>query len=279
MEIKNPDNYSQISNRQTLKIQPGKTYDISISKTKSSILPKPYSNCNSYPSTFSSPVVDEMNRLGIAYDQQLCVKAAMQYLIVNKFGCYNALYFPFFNNYAPCLNRSIYDQFNRVSNFQNASLFEQMCPIDCDRVFFEYSISFQSFPTHQWYQTLLFYDDDYLKGLFGPAKPDFAAVESSFSSIVISFGQIAVKEMSEQPSVEFAGLLSNIGGTLGLFIGPSLLSFTEIFELLFITFSIWWSRKRTRQANEANIECDVNEDGEVEKSQIENNGVFYIQGL
>jgi len=39
--------------------------------------------------------------------------------------------------------------------------------------------------------------------------------------------------ISNKPKTELFTIISNIGGTLGLFLGISFLSFIEIFEILF----------------------------------------------
>ena len=52
-------------------------------------------------------------------------------------------------------------------------------------------------------------------------------------------------KIDEIAKFELIDLIPNIGGTLGLFIGVSILSFTEIFELIFIITASFFHKRNT----------------------------------
>ena len=189
-----------------------------------------------------------MKRLAIDYDLTLCLLALYQYKIVMKTGCYNQQLAPIFSNaYPPCQNRSLYPDFNNV-NLTDSDLIE-MCPLDCQRAFYQYTLGFDSFPSESWFKTALHYRRDYFERIFGRRdKLDYKAVKSSFAAVYIDFENIAIEEINEKPSVELVNLFSNLGGTLGLFIGPSLLTILETFELVFGFFFVWLSRRALRKS-------------------------------
>lgn len=56
-------------------------------------------------------------------------------------------------------------------------------------------------------------------------------VASGLISVYIYFDKIEHVEITEVESMSSFNLLANIGGTLGLFIGVSVLSFVEVIEL------------------------------------------------
>lgn len=56
-------------------------------------------------------------------------------------------------------------------------------------------------------------------------------VASSVVSLYIYYDKIENLEITEVASMSAVNLLANIGGTLGLFIGVSVLSFVELIEL------------------------------------------------
>ena len=61
-------------------------------------------------------------------------------------------------------------------------------------------------------------------------------INKTLDSVVrlkIYFGSMNYLDYVESPSISFFSLVSNLGGTLGIFLGMSLLSFTEILEVFF----------------------------------------------
>ena len=53
----------------------------------------------------------------------------------------------------------------------------------------------------------------------------------TFYGIRIYYEELKYTLISQQSKIELFGLISNIGGTLGLFLGFSFVSFLEIFEI------------------------------------------------
>lgn len=58
----------------------------------------------------------------------------------------------------------------------------------------------------------------------------------------IYFDEIKYTRMEESPQMELVDLVANIGGTLGLFIGVSFLSFAEALEFVFIMIGTIFNR-------------------------------------
>lgn len=110
------------------------------------------------------------------------------------------------------------------------------------------------------------FNKDYFTSLFGNKTPDFESVKESFSYILIAYDRIVIEEVSENPSVELAGLFSNIGGNMGLFIGPSVLTFTEIFELVFLFVAIWWAQRKLGKVHSSEIQTRLGDSFQLDKS-------------
>lgn len=241
IEIKNYDNVPNVY--RPIRIQPMKFNRISVSTSRSRTLAEPYSKCNS-AKLFSSPVFDEMKRLRIDYDKTLCMKAYLQYQVVQTFGCQSVNYAPWFNYLKPCANRSIVDQIQpRMSDIDMDEV-NVMCPVDCDRESYDFSIATQASPTYFWYRAIVFEGTGLFTPLFGNATPGYDIVKRTYAAAWISFDCIMVEEISESPAILLSALLSNIGGTLNLFFGPSFLTATEIFELVFGFVGIWLARRK-----------------------------------
>jgi hypothetical protein len=59
----------------------------------------------------------------------------------------------------------------------------------------------------------------------------------------VFYDRLSFNEITEKPSFTFVDLISNVGGTFGLFIGISLLSFLEIVEIIYELLSIYFKNK------------------------------------
>lgn len=66
----------------------------------------------------------------------------------------------------------------------------------------------------------------------GSTEVNYSTIQQAFLGLHILYADIGYTKISEQPSLTVIDLISNIGGTLGLFIGISMLSVFEITEIL-----------------------------------------------
>jgi hypothetical protein len=68
---------------------------------------------------------------------------------------------------------------------------------------------------------------DFLNGTI-----DLTTVEKSIVSVKIFYGKLSYIETTESPQMDGVSLLASIGGNLGLFLGVSMFSLSEIVEVL-----------------------------------------------
>lgn len=74
-------------------------------------------------------------------------------------------------------------------------------------------------------------------------------LKKKFVSLNVYYDDLSYTQIDESPKTEMVDLISNIGGTLGLFIGVNFFNFIEIVELfLQILFIIFKSEKKIRDA-------------------------------
>lgn len=71
------------------------------------------------------------------------------------------------------------------------------------------------------------------KARFPGQTIDYDFVKKNFALVNIYYDEIKYTVMEESPAMEIIDLIANVGGTLGLFLGVSFLSFAEIAELIF----------------------------------------------
>lgn len=92
--------------------------------------------------------------------------------------------------------------------------------------------------------------------------PSYDMLASSFLSFYIYFDKIATTEISEEASMTPVNLIANIGGTMGLFIGISVLSFVEILELciemlMLIVQSSYQSRFNNKKTTKKDSKTEI----------------------
>ena len=98
------------------------------------------------------------------------------------------------------------------------------CPLECFKMKFEVS-----YLENSWYAPLdlLYWFPDY----FDSFMTDKLLTENSLE-LQILYDDLAYVEILEEPKMNSKDLLAEIGGHLHLFLGMSLLSFIELFELI-----------------------------------------------
>ena len=110
---------------------------------------------------------------------------------------------------------------NYFSSFNIDSCIFNYCPLECDS--FTYDITLNT-------QIILAQgniSDDY----FG--FHTYENMSKTFYGIYVYYEDLKYTLISQQAKIELFGLISNIGGTLGLFIGFSFISLLELFEICF----------------------------------------------
>ena len=71
----------------------------------------------------------------------------------------------------------------------------------------------------------------------------------NFLNLNIFYKQLAVEEIIQQPAFELLSLFSEVGGSLGLLVGASVLSICEIIDFIIVTISTLCTAKRINTKN------------------------------
>jgi hypothetical protein len=190
--------------------------------------PRPYSNCRFDHARKGFKYYDKIIEAGYSYSQSICLSFCRH----EKQGCI----LPFSSIRIP--NRT----FCEINDSRNISYaykkneyipiecFEE-CPLECKTTSFDYTVTTFKYPK---YLANGNYEQLIAKGLINANQTEI--IGNTLNSVVrlkIYFGSMNYLEYSELPSISIFSLVSNLGGTLGIFLGMSLLSFTEIIEVFF----------------------------------------------
>ncbi|RNA34522.1 amiloride-sensitive sodium channel subunit beta [Brachionus plicatilis] len=228
----------------TITLAPKTETSISLSRTFYESKQKPYSNCdaktndmNSYNSEYYKLVHENTK----AYGQTLCIHQCIQKFFIENCDCFVADY-PCFYNSMPC-NLTTWQncigiafQYIKKGDYLNQEC-EQKCPLECQRMWFDKTVSTNEFSNSMYEDFLQEYDGSdsiYFNQSFD--SKDFAVVN-------VYYGNLGFISVSESPTTDVVGLLSNIGGVAGLFLGISLLTFVEILEIIINIIFVLKNRK------------------------------------
>ena len=212
---------------------------ITLQRTFLNQLAYPYSNChiqaNQNSNSFGSEIYKKIVQSNYSYTQRDCAIMCYQFTIEQKCKCYDLL-FPPINAKIQCdISDSCYinQAFDYNNNFNKSDAFKciKSCPIECNKEIFSYTLSQVNSLSKSFAKNYL--NNEVIKSKFIDRTPTFSDIKNGLVSLKIYYDTLSYTEIEESPSITEISLVSNIGGTLGLFLGISLLSFIEIFEILF----------------------------------------------
>ena len=208
-------------------ISTAKETNIALSRTFYDKPSSPYSDCTSQS---DSPIyrllVDQFG----TYRYCTCIYYCLQLKIINKCNCQEAS-FPFINSTvrlcstAEDLFGCAYPQF---SNFFNGDIGTNcsFCTYECNGQTFDYYTTVNSYPSKKYAQFLL-----RLSKIKAANITTYEQLKHSVLSLNIFYEQLVYTQVEQVPSMDILTLMSGIGGTMGLFLGMSFISFLEIIEV------------------------------------------------
>ena len=223
---------------------------VSVSRELRSKLSVPYSNCITdltASQSFGSVLNNYMIESNITtYDQPSCIRLCYQTVVQNLCECYDPKYPPLGNMKIKCLNfyqvectLNVTDNiFLNGNDYLNSCGFD--CPIACNTVDYSLSTSMSSYPSQFYVQALV--DKNYLSNFDTANRNLLSDVRSYLVKVTVNYNQLGYSYIQEQESLDVFSIVGNVGGQFGLFLGLSVLSFIETFELLLDI--IIYSRKR-----------------------------------
>lgn len=230
-----------------LSIQSGAEVNVVLNKVITEQLKKPYSDCDleTLDSDSSNSVLyQEFIKKNFAYRQHDCMDFCYQYFTMKNCNCYDgsvpklSLF-----NVSQCLTLEetdcLYTEYVNYLNF-NREKCDKWCPLECKKEKYDTSITTFTYPIKGYADILL--RNPTIKTMLNISNfsLNHEDLKKNILKLNIYFESLSYASITEQPSTNIVSLLSNIGGTLGLFLGMSALSFIEIFEFLFEILFIWY---------------------------------------
>ena len=205
-------------------VETGKHSSITIKKTVTHKTPMPYSQCEVL-TNFRSDLYDYIKLNYMEYHQKDCFELCLQKIIIENCSCFYTWLPEYGSSYPPCFSLR---QFKCLSLKFNETIDEidkicaPQCPLECDYVTYDLSISSLTFPNKQFYDSLN----------LNKSEMTLSKYRQLYLGVDIFFPVKQFTEVSETPKITFVDLVSSIGGALGVFLGLSVFSLFEMFEIV-----------------------------------------------
>lgn len=235
-------NHSTIySESEGIDISTGSETNIAVFKHVKESLGIPYSNCQSVDNVnladnISTEYVKLFAASNLTYRSVDCYSVCYQTKVLDACGCID-LHVKFDNLKKINVPKFCNHKHNSTDSICLENLFalnsealnnecEIKCPLECHSTSYTFSNSHSVFPTDSSYSKLK-RTSAYLNSL-GHMK----SVAKKLVKFNVYFDEMNYQYYSELPAMTITDLFGNLGGTLGLFLGFSVLSTVEIIEFI-----------------------------------------------
>jgi hypothetical protein len=122
------------------------------------------------------------------------------------------------------------DLFQKYLNTNSDFDCTHKCPLECNQTTFVTTMSFGSISGYSFVDKIN--ENENLKKDFGKRPINEGTARESVIKVNLYYDSLSYELSTESPKMTLADLLASIGGNLGLFMGMSLMSFSEILEVL-----------------------------------------------
>ena len=235
------DNSSYLTDHSVdgVKVAGGFQTDIVVNRAFKRSLPKPYSNCEieeSSPRKGVSEFYDLIAQSSYEYTQQLCFVQCYQKLTIQTCNCSAGIFVNLYGSSRLCesvqevncyLNVFAYDYL--ANDYINMNCMPS-CPLECNSTEYTTSLSSIEFDGDLYVDYLQ--QSQNLSTDFANQPITATEASASIASINIFYDSLEYEYAEEIPQMDIVAMLGSIGGNLVLFLGMSILSVCELFEIL-----------------------------------------------
>jgi hypothetical protein len=216
-------------------IEPGKLSTIQIERTFIQKYPYPYSDCIDLDS-FSSDLFDYIKNTGKSYRQQDCFQLCMQKKMITGCKCYATYFDNLSTTVEPCLTQTQMNCLNEQYNgFDFSDCKSKSCPLECETVKYDLSVSSQAYPSKIYYESQLNSSSNRNQSLkYLNESLTYDLMREYSLSFNVYYSDMSFISLTESPKTSIADLFSQIGGGLGLFVSFSVFTLFEFIELFIL---------------------------------------------
>ncbi len=251
-----------------INISPGFSTKIILNKFKIKKQPKPYSECTDNlltPDSYDSINYKMTFQKTQIYHYTNCLKVCFFRLIEELCKCHHIyMGYKISSQLRKCIMEGDVDE-NKIINeqdmdcenklwfdnfSQNSSFIKKCdCPFECERSGYTYLTSFSQYPTRS-HAKYLSENNELIKLKFrNISNMTLDKLRNHVAKIVMFYDEMKETEVNQEVKYHLTDLISNIGGTLSLFMGLSFLSFIEFIEIFISIASVLCKHKKDSYQN------------------------------
>ena len=248
-----------------IKIDGGRATDIVLKRNLVTLLQLPYGNCSDGSGKNSYYYNYVVNTLGFNYSSEFCTKICLQANVVQNCNC-TMVFFPTYGfNYSYCNFLTLRCAQSVVSRIDITSSCQQACPNECSYTQYDATTSRNNYPSYGNNSVL----DNFLLSSKG-VKQTFNFTKESYAKVNIFYHEMSYTTIVQTAKQQIPDIISNLGGTVGLYAGFSFLSLGEVLEILFhISFILITSIANKKRINLVNSNQSLKIDPIVASGLIE----------
>lgn len=220
---------------ESYRVKPNTDTTFSIKRNFVNKLPYPYSSCTLDLRTNSRDSIDsdlyrEFFDRNVTYNRFYCLRQAYRSAVYKQCNCVTELGdFQGVTNICEGAKEIACDNeiFNDLERNGFNGTFDNDCPLECNRMYFDIITDMQNFPSKMHARQLMG-----VHGYF--RRQNLTRVEDVKESVLrvnVYYRDIGYTSLEEIATYYFKDMIGSTGGMLGLFLGISLISFVEIVEL------------------------------------------------
>jgi hypothetical protein len=208
-----------------------KTTNIALSRVFNNKIEKPFSDCTEDLEASGSKYYKILTDANYTYKQSDCMDLCFSDYAFKRCQCREGFNIKLFQGPLCKSIEEIKCLFDSLKPFNDFESNNCNCSFECHSISYPYSTFLSEFPTEPYTRM---YAEAYEN-----VDPDFIHYLSySLLAINIYYDELQYTVIDEQRKYEWIDLLASIGGSLGLFLGSSILSFMEVIEIFIRLFGI-----------------------------------------
>jgi hypothetical protein len=228
-------------------IEPGKFSTIQVERTYIQKYPYPYSDCIDF-NLYSSELYDYIKNMGKSYRQQECFQLCIQKKMINECECYATYFANLSTTVEPCLTQTQMDCLDeQYIDFDFSDCKTKFCPLECETVKYDLSVSSQAYPSKIYYGRILNSESNRNQSLkYLNQSLSFELMKEYSLSFNVYYSYMRYTSLSESPKTSIADLFSQIGGGLGLFVSFSVFTLFEFIKLFILVICGLFSKTNSK---------------------------------
>ena len=204
--------------------------------------PSPYSKCKSIEKIidYSKQLGQYFMNLNFEYNQEICLTLCYQKFLIEKCQCYE----PNLQNLTktrPCVNLTDFQCMKNTSFSSQSESYiiecNDLCPPGCQSVKYPLTSSQIDYPS-KGFADLMKLDPRIQEKFNYSSNISYDDLRRSLVSLNIYYDDLGYIRIEEMPKISIIDLGFILYGNIGLFLGLSILSVFEIFEVFFLLLKI-----------------------------------------